>query len=158
MGTAESSQSSEIGGIGGFSGHSSFRRQSPNVARLIRGENSQKMEYEFPISDVNTSNLGHYHHHYSGGTNNNNTIISGNNNNNNHHHISHQEINHNDNILSSSNTKISSNETSNIWLSLTSCFGCCTRDSNSSNMNPLRDKVHAIRICRASNDLTPAVF
>jgi hypothetical protein len=25
-------------------------------------------------------------------------------------------------------------------------------------MNPLRDKVHAIRIVRASNDLTPAVF
>ena len=69
MGTAESSQSSELGGIGGFSGHSSFRRQSPNVARLIRGENSQKMEYEFPISSINPSNLGHYHHH-SGGTSN----------------------------------------------------------------------------------------
>ena len=27
-----------------------------------------------------------------------------------------------------------------------------------STTNPLRDKVHAIRIVRASNDLTPAVF
>jgi hypothetical protein len=145
MGTAESSQSSELGGIGGFNDRSPFRRQSPNVARLIRSENSQKMEYEFPISDINTSNLGHYHH--SGGTSNH-TIISGNNN---------RQINHNDNILSS-NKKISSNETSSLWLSLTTCFGCCTRDSNSSTMNPLRDKVHAIRIVRASNDLTPAVF
>jgi len=150
MGTAESSQSPELGGIGGFTAHSSFHRQSPNVARLIRGENSQKMEYEFPISDINASNLGHYHHH-SGGTSNH-TIISGNNN----RHTSHQQINHNDNLLS--NTKIPSNETSSLWLSLTNCFGCRRRDSNSSTMNPLRDKVHAIRIVRASNDLTPAVF
>jgi hypothetical protein len=151
MGNAESSQSSELGGMGGFNVHSSFRRQSPNVARLIRGENSQKMEYEFPISDVNTSTLGHYHHH-SGGTSNH-TILSGNPN----RHLSHQSINHNEDLLSS-NTKLSSNETSSLWLSLTNCFGCRTRDSNSTTMNPLRDKVHAIRIVRASNDLTPAVF
>lgn len=151
MGTAESSQSSELGGIGGFNGHSSFRRQSPNVARLIRGENSQKMEYEFPISDINTSNLGHYYH--SSGTSNH-TIITGNNN---RHISSSQSINHNENIFSS-NTKISSNESSSLWLSLTSCFGCRTRENHSSTMNPLRDKVHAIRIVRASNDLTPAVF
>ncbi|CAF1362251.1 unnamed protein product [Rotaria sp. Silwood1] len=150
MGTAESSQSSEIGGIGGFNDHSSFRRQSPNVARLIRGENSQKMEYEFPISDVNTTNLGHYQHH-SGGTSNH-MILSGKTN----RHISDQQINHNDNF--SSNIKNSSNESSSLWLSLTSCFGCRKRESNSSTMNPLRDKVHAIRIVRASNDLTPAVF
>jgi len=153
MGTAESSQSPELGGIGGFNGHSSFHRQSPNVARLIRGENSQKMEYEFPISDVNTSNLGHYHQHYHSGETSNHTNISGNNN----RHISQQQINYNDDLFSS-NTKISSNETSRLWLSLTSCFGCRTRDSNFSTMNPLRDKVHAIRIVRASNDLTPAVF
>lgn len=151
MGTAESSQSSELGGIGGFNGHSSFRRQSPNVARLIRGENSQKMEYEFPISDINTSNLGHYYH--NSGTSNH-TIITGNNN---RHISSSQSINHNENIFSS-NTKISSNESSSLWLSLTSCFGCRTRENHSSTMNPLRDKVHAIRIVRASNDLTPAVF
>ncbi|CAF2610360.1 unnamed protein product [Rotaria sp. Silwood2] len=151
MGTAESSQSSEVGGIGGFNDHSSFRRQSPNVARLIRGENSQKMEYEFPISDVNTTNLGHCQHH-SGGSTSNHMILSGKTN----RHISDQQINHNDNLLS--NTKVSSNETSSLWLSLTSCFGCRTRESNSSTMNPLRDKVHAIRIVRASNDLTPAVF
>lgn len=151
MGTAESSQSSELGGIGGFSGHSSFRRQSPNVARLIRGENSQKMEYEFPISDVTTSNLGHYHHH-SGGTSNH-PIISRNN----HRHLSQQQIHHNENLLSS-NPKSSPNETSSLWFSLTSCFGCRTRDSHPTAMNPLRDKVHAIRIVRASNDLTPAVF
>ncbi|CAF1189852.1 unnamed protein product [Rotaria sordida] len=152
MGTAESSQSSEVGGIGGgFNNHSSFRRQSPNVARLIRGENSQKMEYEFPISDVNTTNSGHYQHH-SGGTSNH-MILSGKTN----RHITDQQIiNHNDNL--SLHTKISSNETSSLWLSLTSCFGCRTRRSNSSTMNPLRDKVHAIRIVRASNDLTPAVF
>jgi hypothetical protein len=154
MGNAESSQSSELGGMGGFNGHSSFRRQSPNVARLIRGENSQKMEYEFPISDVNTSNLGHYHHrHHQSGETSNHTIITGNNN----RQLSHQQINHNEDLLSP-NTKIPSNETTSLWLSLTSCFGCRTRDSNPSTMNPLRDKVHAIRIVRASNDLTPAVF
>ena len=160
MGTAESSQSSELGGMGGFNDHSSFRRQSPNVARLIRGEHSQKMEYEFPISDVNASNLGHYHHHrhhhhqqhQSGGISNH-TILSGNPN----RHLSHQQINNNEDLIST-NTKISSNETSSLWLSLTSCFGCRTRDSNPTTMSPLRDKVHAIRIVRASNDLTPAVF
>ena len=152
MGTAESSQSSEHGGIGGFNGHSSFRRQSPNVARLIRGENSQKMEYEFPISDVNSNNLGHYHH-YGGGTSNH-MIISGNNTT---RPLSHQQINQNENLFSST-SKLPSNETSSLWFSLTSCFGCRTRDSHASAMNPLRDKVHAIRIVRASNDLTPAVF
>ncbi|CAM4837561.1 unnamed protein product [Rotaria magnacalcarata] len=150
MGNAESSQSSELGGIGGFNVQSSFRRQSPNVARLIRGENSQKMEYEFPISDVNTTNLGYYSHR--SGESNNHMIISGKTN----RQISKRQINRNDNLLSKS--KNSSNGTSSLWLSLTSCFGCRTRDSRSSTMNPLRDKVHAIRIVRASNDLTPAVF
>ncbi|CAF0886230.1 unnamed protein product [Adineta ricciae] len=153
MGTAESSQSPELGGLGGFNAPSSFRRQSPNVARLIHGENSQKMEYEFPISDVNTSNLGHYrHHHNSGGGTSNHTIIAGNKNS----HLSHPQINHNDKFLSDS--KISANETSSLWSSLTNCFACRTRDGTPSTMNPLRDKVHAIRIVRASNDLTPAVF
>jgi hypothetical protein len=147
MGTAESSQSPELGGIGGFTGQSSFRRQSPNVARLIRGEHSQKMEYEFPISDGSTSSSAHHHHRT-----NNHAILGGNNN----RHIFHRHIKHHDNLLS--NTKIRSNETSSLWLSLTNCFGCRTRDSNHSPMNPLRDKVHAIRIVRASNDLTPAVF
>ncbi|CAF3017575.1 unnamed protein product [Rotaria socialis] len=150
MGNAESSQSTERGGIGGFNVQSSFRRQSPNVARLIRGENSQKMEYEFPISDVNTTNLGRYSHR--SGETNNHMIISGKTN----RQISERQINRNDNLLSKSKT--SSNETPSLWLSLTSCFGCRTRDSRSSTMNPLRDKVHAIRIVRASNDLTPAVF
>ena len=146
MGTAESSQSPELGGIGGFNEHSSFHRQSPNVARLIRGEHSQKMEYEFPIS---SNNLSHYQHHDTS----NHTIITGNNN----RYISpHQSIDPNDNLLN--NSKNSSNESSGLWLSLTSCFGCRSRDANLSSMNPLRDKVHAIRIVRASNDLTPAVF
>ncbi|UJR22932.1 hypothetical protein I4U23_025959 [Adineta vaga] len=153
MGTAESSQSPEIGGLGGFNAPSSFRRQSPNVARLIHGENSQKMEYEFPIADINTTNLGHYrHHNNSGGGTSNHTIIAGNKTS----HLSHPQINHNDSFLS--NTKMSSNETSSLWSSLTSCFACRTRDGTTSTMNPLRDKVHAIRIVRASNDLTPAVF
>lgn len=150
MGTAESSQSSEHGGIGGFNSQSSFRRQSPNVARLIRGENSQKMEYEFPISENTTTNVGHYQ--YPCSTTNNHTLVSGKPKRN----ISDQNLNRHENLLS--NTKTSSNEASSLWLSLTSCFGCRTRDSTSSNMNPLRDKVHAIRIVRASNDLTPAVF
>jgi hypothetical protein len=147
MGNAESSQSPGIGGIAGFNGQSSFHRQLPNVARLIRGENSQKMEYEFPISDVNPTNSGHYRqHHPKSGTSNNK--ISGNKK----QRLSHQ----NDTLLS--NIKIPSNETSGLWSSLTSCFGCRTHNGNSSTMNPLRDNVHAIRIVRASNDLTPAVF
>jgi hypothetical protein len=167
MGTAESSQSSELGGIPGLTSQASFHRQSPNVARLIRSENSSKMEYEFPISDVPTSSSQHHHHGGGGGTSNH-TIIPGSSN---RHSPSHQttsssttqqQINHtghqlgnNDSIIHS---KIHSNQSSNLWFSLTSCFGCRTRGSNSSSMNPLRDKVHAIRIVRASNDLTPAVF
>lgn len=54
--------------------------------------------------------------------------------------------------------KIHSNQTSSLWITLTSCFGCRTRNSNDASTNSLRDKVHAIRIVRASNDLTPAVF
>jgi hypothetical protein len=166
MGTAESSHSSELGTIAGLTNQSSFHRQSPNVARLIRSETSSKMEYEFPISDVPTSGLSHHHH--SGGPSNH-SIIPGNNTR--HDHISHHQtsssssqqqitlsshlLGHNDNIISS---KIHSNQTSNVWLRLTSCFACRTRRSNNSSMNSLRDKVHAIRIVRASNDLTPAVF
>ncbi|CAF0777412.1 unnamed protein product [Adineta steineri] len=148
MGTAESSQSPEIGGIGGFNPPSTFRRQSPNVARLIHGENSQKMEYEFPISEGNTNSLGPFRRHQQQQHSSNPTIITGQKN--------HQQIHHNDNLLS--NTKISPNESSSLWSSLGNCFGCRTRDANPSTMNPLRDKVHAIRIVRASNDLTPAVF
>ena len=152
MGTAESSQSPDLGGIGGFNGPSVFRRQSPNVARLIHGENSQKMEYEFPISDVNPSNLGHHRHHHNSGETSNHTLISGQKN----HPTPHQQIVLNENL--SSNQKITTNETSSLWSSLTNCFPCRTRDENPSPMSPLRDKVHAIRIVRASNDLTPAVF
>jgi len=170
MGTAESSQSSELGVIAGFTNQSSFHQQSPNVARLIHGENSSKMEYEFPISDVPGSSSSHPHHHGGGGGGaSNHSIIPTNNTRPGHsssHHTSssntQQQIHHsshlfgnNDNITHS---KIHSNQTSNLWLSLTSCFGCRTHGSNNSSMNPLRDKVHAIRIVRASNDLTPAVF
>ena len=150
MGTAESSQSSELDGIGGFNSHSSFHRQSPNVARLICDENSQKMEYEFPISDTNATNLGHSRYHNSSTTNRMNISGKGN------PHISDEEINHNDSLLSNTNSQ--SNKTSNLWSSLTSCFGGRASNSNSSTMSPLRDKVYAIRIVRASNDLTPAVF
>jgi hypothetical protein len=166
MGTAESSQSSEMGAIAGLTNQPSFHQQSPNVARLIQGETSSKMEYEFPISDVPPSSSSH-HHGGSGGGTSNHSIISSNNT---RHLSSHQSsssntqqpINHSGYLVGNNgnrkNSKISSNQTSNFWLSLTSCFGCRTRDSNDSSMNPLRDKVHAIRIVRASNDLTPAVF
>jgi hypothetical protein len=168
MGTAESSQSSELGVIPGLTGQSSFHRQSPNVARLIRSENSSKMEYEFPISDVPTSSSSHHHHGGGGGTANH-SIITGNTNRHGQSSSSHpssstspQQINHSTQFLgnndNTTHSKTQSNQTSSIWLSLTTCFGCRTRGSNSSSMNPLRDKVHAIRIVRASNDLTPAVF
>ena len=164
MGTAESSPSSEVAGLTGLTNQSSFHRQSPNIARLIRSENSSKMEYEFPISDVPIGNSPSHHHNSSS----KHTILTGNH----HHHHRHysnssptsdHSVNHtgyhltgyNDNLNS---TKISSHSSSSLWFSLTSCFGCRLRHSNSSNMNPLRDKVHAIRIVRASNDLTPAVF
>lgn len=153
MGTAESSQSPEQGALGGFTAPSSFRRQSPNVARLIHGENSQKMEYEFPISDVtSTSHLGHFRQQHTSGGTSNQTMIGASRT----PHLSSQQIPHNDNFLSDS--KIPPNEPSSVWSSLTSCFACRTRDAGSSTMHPLRDKVHAIRIVRASNDLTPAVF
>lgn len=150
MGTAGSSQSSELGGIGGFNGQVTFGRQSPNVARLIRGENSQKMEYEFPISDLNTTNIGRYPYYNRGGKHH--KMISGKIS----RHIPERQLNYSDNLLS--NSKNPSNETSSLWLSLTSCFGCRTRVPRPTTTNPLRDKVHAIRIVRASNDLTPAVF
>jgi hypothetical protein len=166
MGTAESSHSSELGAIAGLTNQSSFHQQSPNVARLIQGENSSKMEYEFPITDVPASSSSH--HHGDGGTSNHSIIPT---NNTRHGHssshntsspTSQQQINHNSHLLGNNDnithSKIHRNQTSNIWLSLTSCFGCRTRGSNNSSMNPLRDKVHAIRIVRASNDLTPAVF
>jgi hypothetical protein len=168
MGTAESSQSSEMGVIAGLTNQPSFHQQSPNVARLIQGETSSKMEYEFPISDVPPSSSLHHHGSSGGGTSNHSIIPS---NNARHGHLSSyqssssntpQPINHSGNLLGNTDdrkhSKISSNHTSNIWLSLTSCFGCRTHGSDDSSMNPLRDKVHAIRIVRASNDLTPAVF
>ncbi|CAF4031283.1 unnamed protein product [Rotaria sp. Silwood2] len=176
MGTAESSQSSEMGATAGLNNQSSFHRQSPNVARLIRSENSSKMEYEFPISEASTNSSLHHHHHHrhhhhgDGGGTSNHSIIPGNNNNRHGHSSSHhsnssnspQQINTSGHILGNYDNlrrrKLHSSQTSNIWLSLTSCFGCRTRSSDSSSMNSLRDKVHAIRIVRASNDLTPAVF
>jgi len=169
MGTAESSQSAELGAIAGLTNQSSFHQQSPNVARLIQSETSSKMEYEFPISDVPVSSSSHHHHGGGGGGGtSNHSIIPPNNARHGHsssHHTSSstsQPINHSDHILANSDnithSKIHSNQTSSLWLSLTSCFGCRTRGSNNSSMNPLRDKVHAIRIVRASNDLTPAVF
>ena len=168
MGTAESTQSSELGAIAGLTNQSSFHQQSPNVARLIKSETSSKMEYEFPISDVSSANPSHQH----GGTNlsSNHSILPSNNT-----RFAHSSL-HQTNSLNSSNTfnhsgsylssadqrqstkTTSPHQTSNLWSSLTSCFGCRTRDSNDASMNPLRDKVHAIRIVRASNDLTPAVF
>ena len=168
MGTAESTQSSELGAIAGLTNQSSFHQQSPNVARLIKSETSSKMEYEFPISDVSSANPSHQH----GGTNlpSNHSILPSNNT-----RFAHSSL-HQTNSLNSSNTfnhsgsylssadqrqstkTTSPHQTSNLWSSLTSCFGCRTRDAHPAAMNPLRDKVHAIRIVRASNDLTPAVF
>ncbi|UJR25989.1 hypothetical protein I4U23_007336 [Adineta vaga] len=167
MGTAESSQSSELGVIAGLTNQSAFHQQSPNVARLIRSETSSKMEYEFPISEVPTAGGSSHHHHGSsgGGTINHST---------NHNRLdqtyshptstltSPQLISHSSHLLNNTDnmtrSKIHSNHTSNLWLTLTSCFGCRTRNSNDLSSNSLRDKVHAIRIVRASNDLTPAVF
>ncbi|CAF3602841.1 unnamed protein product [Rotaria sordida] len=177
MGTAESSQSSEMGAIVGLNNQSLYQRQSPNVARLIRSENSPKMEYEFPISETSTTTSLHHHHHHhqhhhhgDSGTSNH-SIIPENINNRHGHSPSHhsnssnspQQINNSDHILGNydnitKHRKMHSNQTSNIWLTLTSCFGCRRRNSSNSSMNSLRDKVHAIRIVRASNDLTPAVF
>ncbi|CAM4808381.1 unnamed protein product [Rotaria magnacalcarata] len=171
MGTAESSQMSELGAIAGLNNQSSFHRQSPNVARLIRSENSSKMEYEFPITDASPNDSlhhHHHHHHHHGGTNNN-SAISGNNNRHgyspshqNSSTNSPQHMNNSGHTLGNydnmSHSKLHSSQTSNIWISLTSCFGCRTRGSDNLSMNSLRDKVHAIRIVRASNDLTPAVF
>ncbi|CAF0798975.1 unnamed protein product [Rotaria sordida] len=160
MGTAESSQSSEMGAIVGLNNQSLYQRQSPNVARLIRSENSPKMEYEFPISETSTTTSLHHHHHHhqhhhhgDSGTSNH-SIIPENINNRHGHSPSHHR--NYDNITK--HRKMHSNQTSNIWLTLTSCFGCRRRNSSNSSMNSLRDKVHAIRIVRASNDLTPAVF
>jgi len=170
MGTAESSQSSELGAIAGLTNQSSFHQQSPNVARLIQSENSSKMEYEFPITEAPASSSSHHHHHSSGGGGTSNHSIIPPNNTRHGHSSPHQtssstpqqQINHSSHLLGNNDdithSKIHTNQTSNLWLSLTSCFGCRTRDSNNSSMNPLRDKVHAIRIVRASNDLTPAVF
>ena len=169
MGTVESSQSSDVPGIGGLAHQSSFHRQSPNVARLIRSENSSKMEYEFPISDVPSPSS---HHHTSGSGNTSNHAIAPSSSSQRHNHSSSSPYSSTSsssppllqsgallgNADSSMPTKSSSNSSSSLWLSLTSCFGCRMRHSRSSTMNPLRDKVHAIRIVRASNDLTPAVF
>jgi hypothetical protein len=169
MGTAESSQSSELGAVPGLTGQSSFHRQSPNVARLIRSENSSKMEYEFPISEVPTVSSSHHHHHGAGGGTANHSLISANNNRHGQSSSTHSTtttsqppINHSGQYLgnndNTTHSKIQSNQSSNIWVSLTSCFGCRTRNPNDTSINSLRDKVHAIRIVRASNDLTPAVF
>ena len=156
MGHAESSPTSDVGGLAAVSGQSSFYQQPPNIARLIRSENSSKMEYEFPISDVPTANASSLGKH---------TNLSGNSNRLNHSSTSYSNTSINEHPahntgyqLGYSGRKSSANAASSLWFSLTSCFGCRVRNSNSSNMNPLRDKVHAIRIVRASNDLTPAVF
>lgn len=167
MGTAESTQSSELGAIAGLTNQSSFHQQSPNVARLIKSETSSKMEYEFPISDISSANPSHPHG--GGNLSSNHSIIPSNNTRFAHSNLhqtnslnSSTTFNHSGSYLSSpdqrNSSKTSPHQTSNLWSSLTSCFGCRTRGSNDSSMNPLRDKVHAIRIVRASNDLTPAVF
>src|SRR5689334_2219833 len=132
MGNADSSQSAELGAIAGLTNQSSFHRQSPNVARLIRSENSSKMEYEFPISGVPASSSSHHHHHHHGSGASNHSLISGNNNNrHSHSSLQHttsstsqqQQINHSSHLLGNTDnitrTKIHSNHPSNIWLSLT---------------------------------------
>ncbi|CAF1107080.1 unnamed protein product [Didymodactylos carnosus] len=144
MGTTESSQSSELG--------QTFHRQSPNVARLIRSENSRspQMEYEFPIG----GNSSHSHHRRGLGFSSSSSHHS-------HQHHSQQ----NNNLTTNSNNlyqdgtlaNSSKQSTDSVWLSFTSCFGCRSRHSQTPP-SPLREKVHAIRIVRASNDLTPAVF
>ena len=157
MGTTESSQSPELGGVGDFAGQFSFRRQSPNVARLVRGEHSQKMEYEFPISDSNSATVVHHQTRHDG-TSNHATVGDRQS----HSRTSHHQFPHNDQLAAGiklpASSSSSSEPPSRLWLSLTSCFGCRTRNASHSTLNPLRDKVHAIRIVRASNDLTPAVF
>ncbi|CAF0870482.1 unnamed protein product [Didymodactylos carnosus] len=145
MGTTESSQSSELG--------QTFHRQSPNVARLIHSENSRspQMEYEFPID----GHLSHSHHRRGLGFSSSSSSSS-------HHHSTHENNNlttnttnnlHQDNIQTHNNKQ----STDSVWLSFTSCFGCGSRHSHTPP-SPMREKVHAIRIVRASNDLTPAVF
>lgn len=148
MGNAESSQSPEHAGLGGFNDQSSFRRQSPNIARLIHGEHSQKMEYEFPISESTNSN--HFGQQQQQQHSRSTADAS------NHQSSPHVTVPTNDHLLLE--TKLPSSETSGLWFSLASCFGCRAHDPHPGNHNPLRDKVHAIRIVRASNDLTPAVF
>lgn len=170
MGNAESSQSPETGAITGLSNQSSFHRQSPNIARLIRTDTSSKMEYEFPISDVsaNTSLHHHHHHHHAGDSSNHSTAPGGNNrrgyssSNQSSSSNFQQQMNSSGHALGNYDnirrSKLNTSSASNLWFSLTSCFGCRTRNSNDASLNSLRDKVHAIRIVRASNDLTPAVF
>ena len=163
MGTAESSQSSEGGGVVGLTSQASFHRQSPNIARLIRSENSSKMEYEFPITEGPPSNSSHHQHQHGSLGSGKHPIISGHSNRQSHSPSSEHPVTHHTGYQlgyhdPSNPNKSSSNSTSNLWFSLTSCFGCRMRNSSNSTMNPLRDKVHAIRIVRASNDLTPAVF
>lgn len=171
MGTAESSQSSELGVIAGLANPSSFHQQSPNVARLIRGETSSKMEYEFPISDLPPGSSPYHHHHHSYGGGGGGSAGSNAN-----HSISpnrpEQTYAHSPSALTSpsasghllgtpaplARSKLRSSQASNLWLTLASCFGCRARHANDASTNSLRDKVHAIRIVRASNDLTPAVF
>jgi len=140
MGTVESSQSPELAGIGGFNDQSAFRHQSPNVARLIHSENSQKMEYEFPISNENHSTTVNASYSRSDP-------------------IDQRYILDSMRQRSNPSEKPSSSESSNLWLSFSHCFRCCTQPTTTTtDLNPLNDKVHAIRIVRASNDLTPAVF
>ena len=167
MGTTESIQSTELSGIAGLTNQLTHHRQSPNIARLIRSENSSKMEYEFPISEVPTSSSSYHHHYHQSSGTNNHSIITRNNNRQDQSSLYYAsssnfpQISHSGRILrnydSMPRSKIHSNQTSNLWLSLTSCFGCHMRGSKSSS-NLLRDKVHTIRIVRASDDLTPAIF
>ena len=168
MGNAESTQSSDVGAIAGLTNSSAFHQQSPNVARLIQSDTSSKMEYEFPISDVPTTSSTHHHHTLTGP--NNHSILPSNTSSRHGHSSSYHsnsstsasQLNHSSHIIGNheqkTRSKLSSNSTSNLCFSLISCFGCRTNDSANSSMNPLRDKVHGIRIVRASNDLTPAVF
>lgn len=150
MGNADSSRSAEQAALGGFHDQSTFRRQSPNVARLVRGENSQKMEYEFPINDNHLNSFRQKHSRSM-----NSSVI-------NYRHSPNQTLMSRSNPVSHENLcidkKLVPNETSGLWLSLTKCFACRTRQPPIIPESPLRDQVHTIRIVRASNDLTPAVF
>ena len=145
MGNAESPQSPELAGIGGFNDQPSFRRQSPNIARLVRGEHSQKMEYEFPINEHRLNSFRQQQLRSDPPVNSNHRFLN---------ELTAPIVQEN----LCTDQKLPSSETSSLWFSLTSCFACRTRESNSSDPNPIRDKVHTIRIVRASNDLTPAVF